>query len=83
MVRSPASGRWVRWIFAHGRILLAVSALLDVVLALAGVSLENVESGDQRTALVLLGAAFDIYFLVYLLFSKRVRDVFSDFPISG
>jgi hypothetical protein len=79
-VRSPSAGRVVRWIFAHGRMLLAAAALLDAGLTLAGVSLERAASGDERVAPALLAAVFDGYFLVYLLFSRRVRDAFSDFP---
>lgn len=80
-LRSPSAGRVVRWIFAHGRTLLVVAAALDAGLALTGVSFERALEGDERMALVLLGVVFDGYFIAYLLFSKRVRDLFVDFPI--
>jgi len=79
-LRSPSAGRVTRWIFSHGRVLLSLAAALDAGLALGGVSWQQVAGGDEQFSGILLGATFDVYFLVYLLFSKRVRDVFSDFP---
>ena len=83
LVRSPSAGRTVRWIFARGRILLVVSAVLDAGLTLAGVSWQRVESGDPQVAGALLGVLLDLYFLVYLLSARRVRDFFSDFPAAA
>jgi hypothetical protein len=82
-VRSPDAGRWVRWTFAHGRVLLAAAAAVDAVLTLTGVTLASVENADARVAASLFGTVIDGYLLGYLLLSKRVRDVFSDFPLAG
>jgi hypothetical protein len=79
-MRSPSAGRAVRWIFARGRVLLAAAAILDAALVLSGVSWQRVESGDPQVAGAVLGAVFDLYFLVYLLTARRVRDFFRDFP---
>jgi hypothetical protein len=79
-MRSPSAGRAVRWIFARGRILLAVAAMLDAALVLSGVSWEQVQSGDPQIAGSLLGAVLDGYVLVYVLTARRVRDFFRDFP---
>jgi len=77
--RSPSGSAFARWIWARGRALLTVSAVLDFVLSLAGSPLLH---GDvtEPVALSLLTAAFDLYFLVYILASKRARDTFADFP---
>jgi hypothetical protein len=80
VARSPSGGRGVRWIFARGRLLLVLAAVIDLGLAVGSMSLQQVEAGDERVAGLLLSAFFDVYFLIYLLFSKRVRDVFADFP---
>jgi hypothetical protein len=79
-VRSPSSGRPVRWIFSHGRLLLLAAAILDAGLGLSSVSLEHLANGDEQAAGALLALALDAYILVYLFVSRRVRDVFSDFP---
>jgi Protein of unknown function (DUF2919) len=76
--RAPAAGRMTRWFWAHGRILLAVSAGIDSALTLLHL-IGPTEFGDQ--AAVSLGAEFtDLYFLAYILFARRVRDAFTDFP---
>ena len=81
-LRSPSAGPLARRIFARGRVLLIAAAVLDAVLGvtLAGVSRDSIESADEHAGVVLLGALFDLYLIIYLLFSKRVRDVFADFP---
>jgi hypothetical protein len=73
---ASASGS-VRWIWSRGRVLLAVSAFVD--LALNVVSLRNFsELGD---AFPVIGAGIaDAYFLLYFLAARRIRDTFSDFP---
>jgi hypothetical protein len=58
--------------------LLAVSALLDLALSLS-LLLHDGATGQSGLAALLAGG-FDLYFLVYILASQIVRDVFSDFP---
>lgn len=77
--RSPAASRTVRWIWAHGRMLLATSAVLDLVLSVVNSPLAHGEINDQAR-IPLLAAVFDLYFLIYILSARYVRDVFSDFP---
>jgi len=75
--RAPGASRATRWCWRHGRILLALSAGLDV--ALSVFQLATAQPGDPP--FTALGAALvDLYFLAYILIARRVRDSFSDFP---
>lgn len=76
--RVPTASRLVRWIWAHGQILLALSAVTDLALSL--ISLIRLGEVNDQVMLLLLGSAIDAYFLVYILSARRVRDAFSDFP---
>jgi hypothetical protein len=76
--RVPTAPDWVRWIWAHGRIFLALSAALDITLLLIALVRQG-EINDQ-SLLSLCAAAIDLYFLVYVLAARRVRHVFSEFP---
>jgi hypothetical protein len=82
VLRSPSAPRAVRWIFTHGRALLIASCVLDALLGLvlAGVSLDSIRNADEHIGGALIGAVLDLYVLIYLLCSKRVRHVFCDFP---
>jgi hypothetical protein len=79
-LRAPSSGRAVRWLVRHGRLLLAVAAAADALLSLSTLSLERIESADDQVGVALLGVLFDVYLCLYVLVSRRVRDVFGDFP---
>lgn len=74
--RSPSTPAPVRWIGAHGHILLAVAAGIDLALTL----ILPAWRGDLNDAnpLPLLAAAFDLYFLIYVLAAPRVRDTFAE-----
>jgi hypothetical protein len=76
--RTPRAAPPVRWIWRHGRLLLAAAAASDI--ALAFYSLKPYDDfGDE--AFVTFGAcAADVYFLLYLGFARRIRDTFADFP---
>jgi hypothetical protein len=76
--RVPTAPKSVRWIWSHGRIFLAVSAVLDVALLLVGVIRQG-EINDQ-SLLSLIAAVVDLYFLVYILAARRVRHAFAEFP---
>ena len=69
----------VRWIWAHGRFFLAVSAALDIALLVIGLIRQG-EVNDQ-SLLSLIAAVVDLYFLVYILAARRVRHAFSEFPL--
>jgi hypothetical protein len=76
--RAPAAAYMTRWFWAHGRILLAVSAGIDAALTLLHLT-RLTELSDQMAISIVAGFA-DLYFLAYILFARRVRDAFTDFP---
>jgi hypothetical protein len=79
LCRAPSSGNFVRWLWSHGRTLLILAAIAD-----AGVSINGsgIVSGDvvDLNAGFLVMVLFDAYFLVYIFATRRIRDVFADFP---
>ena len=77
--RAPTSTKLVRQIWAHGRTLLTVAAILDCAVSVAASGITGGDVSDLNAEL-LLAAVFDVYFLVYILATRRVRDVFADFP---
>lgn len=79
LCRGPSSTRLVRWCWAHGRTILAFAAIADCVVSLGGSGLTDGDVGSLRP-ISLLSALFDVYFLVYILATRRVRDAFRDFP---
>ena len=78
--RYPGAPRAVRWLSQNGRTLLALSAAMDLVCSLIGQGSFEV-SNTQLPPSWLLTAAADLYFLAYVLFARRVRDTFRDFPL--
>lgn len=78
MRRVPTAARQVRWIWAHGRALLAVSAILDM--ALLSIGLIRQGEINDRAMLSLIAGAVDLYFLAYILAARRVRHAFLEFP---
>ena len=76
--RVPTASRLVRWIWTHGQIFLAVSAVLDI--ALMVISLIRQGEINDQSLLSLCAAAVDGYFLVYVLAARRVRHAFAEFP---
>jgi hypothetical protein len=76
--RSPTAPRFVRRVSMHGRLVLAVSAVLDLALSGFLLASQSVQPGHMPPGLITAGA--DIYFLLYVLLARRVRDTFSDFP---
>ena len=76
--RVPTASRQVRWIWAHGRIVLAVSAVVDIALILTALIRQG-EINDQ-SMWSMIAAAGDLYFLLYILIARRVRQAFSEFP---
>jgi hypothetical protein len=76
--RVPTAAKPVRWVWTHGRSFLAASAILDIVLLL----IAPIRDGgiDDRSLFSLFAAGVDVYFLVYLISARRVRQVFAEFP---
>jgi DUF2919 family protein len=77
--RVPTASGLVRWIWARGRMFLLIAAGLDILLLVVAVFLQG-EINDS-SLLSLSAAVIDLYFLVYLLAARRVRQVFSEFPL--
>jgi hypothetical protein len=76
--RAPGASRVTRWFWRRGRVLLALSAGLDVALSL----FQLATPGPGSDPIIAGGAAsVDLYFLAYILIARRVRDAFSDFPL--
>jgi hypothetical protein len=76
--RLPTASPPVRWIWAHGRIVLAVSAVLDIAL-LTMALIRQGEINDQ-SIWSLVAAGGDLYFLIYILAARRVRHALLEFP---
>ena len=79
MRRRPAGSQLTRYIWAHGRVFLALSALADLALAAQSMT-QEFTPGSLSSLLLVLRAFLDVYFLIFILASRRVRDVFADFP---
>lgn len=77
--RAPSSAKLLRWIWAHGRTILALAAILDCAASIGSSGLIDGDAANL-SLISLLAALFDIYFLVYILATRRVRDTFGDFP---
>ncbi len=83
--RLPEAGKTWRLIWRHGRVILL--ATLGVQLLL----LANTRWGRQllevpqseTSSLVVLYALLQVYVLIFVLMSKRLRGVFLDFPVPG
>jgi hypothetical protein len=76
--RVPTASRQVRWIWARGHLFLAASAGMDLIVSLiAPIRLREI---NDQVLLSLLAAAMDLYFLLYILAARRVRDTFAEFP---
>jgi hypothetical protein len=76
--RTPTAPSPVRWVWARGRIILAIVAILDIALLLISLT-RRWEINDQALYSV-FAMVIDAYFLVYILVARRVRHAFADFP---
>jgi hypothetical protein len=77
--RSPAAPRTVRRIWERGRVLLGASLAVDI--AISARDLIPFTGIDDQTLLPIASIVADVYFLIYVLAARRVRDTFSDFPL--
>ena len=77
--RVPSASGMVRAIWSRGRIILALSAAADIGSVLVSSPIREGVFDDQALLSLFL-AAIDLYFLLYLLLARRVRDTFADFP---
>ena len=77
--RTPTASELWRRLWGYGRIILAAAAVVD--LGVSAFRFSQVAGSEQWHAqLLLLACCVDAYILVYLFRSRRVRDVFNDFP---
>jgi uncharacterized membrane protein YeaQ/YmgE (transglycosylase-associated protein family) len=76
--RVPAAPAWMRSVWAHGRMLLAVAAIVDIALLL--LSAMRQEGVNNSLLESMAPATVDACFLVYILSARRVRHVFAEFP---
>ena len=76
--RVPTASKMVRWVWARGQIIMSIAAVLDIAVLLIGI-VRQPEINDPAlfSAFALL---VDVYFLAYILLSRRVRQAFSEFP---
>jgi hypothetical protein len=77
--RVPAAAGWMRWVWAHGRTFLAVAAILDMVLLSRDI-IPKAGLGDS-SLWSMFAAALDCFSLFYIVAARRVRHVFSEFPL--
>jgi hypothetical protein len=73
--RRPDSGATIRWIWHHGRALLMMSAVLNLIIV--GISAFWAGRGPQLADVT--QAILTVYIILYLYRSERVRDTFRDF----
>jgi hypothetical protein len=76
--RTPAAPDWMRWVWARGRGVLAVAAILDMILLMTA---DIRQQGFELSLGSIAAALFDGCLLVYILAVRRVRDVFAEFPL--
>jgi hypothetical protein len=76
--RLPSASQAVRRAWEHGRILIAISIAIDIVLNVR--ELIPFTGLDDQSLLPICGGVADLYFLIYVLAARRVRDTFCDFP---
>lgn len=74
--RVPVAGRIARAVWARGRWLLMLSALLDLLLTYLRLPVRL----SQLSLAYLAAPLVDCYLLVYLAGSRRVIDTFAEFP---
>jgi len=77
--RTPSASQVWRSIWRSGRIILVAAAVVDLAVSLYRF-LHITDTNSLRPELVLLACTVDAYIVVYLFRSRRVRDVFNDFP---
>ena len=77
-LRRPNAADSVKAIWKRGRTLLLGSAALNGVVAAAALALANSHNVSIVSPILLCLSAWSFW---YLLVSKRMRDVFGDFPV--
>jgi hypothetical protein len=75
--RAPPSGSAIRAIWRNGRLLSSTAAALDIGILV----LHSIFRWLSLNEIIVAGFFLDIYVLIYLLRSVRVKDTFEDFPM--
>lgn len=77
MNRSPAAGAKIRWLWHHGIKLLVLGLSIS---AMATFHLHRQKMANPENLMFWVEAA-NLGFIAYLLRSRRVREIFADFPL--
>ncbi len=77
--RTPTASRLWRHIWNGGQFVLGSAATVDLTVAVLRLR-QVVDNASWQTSLLLGACLMDCYIVLYLLTSRRVRDVFCDFP---
>lgn len=75
--RKPGAAEWVRKIWRNGKLLLVVTAVLNIIIIFVPFLM------DLTHRINMLGwgqLAIAVYILYYLHTSQRLKDTFADFP---
>jgi len=79
--RRPTASQFMRFIWTQGHVLLTISAATDLALLFWT---SDQSPRDPGISLVpVTRALLDVYWLVFIAVSTRVRDAFSDFPAAA
>lgn len=76
--RAPGAGPLIRGIWRNGRLLLSIAAGLDIGLLVCHWAFGWLSINE----IIIVTVFLDVYILLYLARSVRVRDTFEDFPMS-
>ncbi len=74
--RRPEAGRLVRFFWKHGRLLIALSIVIYILLVLEQRDFQFLRLGLLEMALI--GA--DLLIAAYVFSSRLVKDIFAEFP---
>ena len=77
-LRRPNAASWVKAVWKKGRHLLLASAVLNAIVAMAALALADSHKVSIVSPVLLCFSAWSLW---YLLMSKRMHDVFYDFPV--
>lgn len=83
MRRGPKAGDWVRAIWAKGRWLLAISAILDATLGIRGLIAAGPSQGMLTGQAIMVSVVLDLWICLWLARSHLLRDLFRDFHPKG
>ena len=79
--RVPTASRAVRWAWSRGKVLLLISAMLDVAANFARLPRDGVF--NDLSVISCMSIAIDLVIIGYGMMSRRVRDTFADFPMTA